>query len=284
MKRLFACTIALAGFIHGASATEQAPLWEAGAGVAALALPAYRGSDKFHGFVLPVPYFVYRGDILKADRHGVRGELFNTDRFELSISTSASPPTRSDDIDARENMSDLEPTVEVGPELDITLWQGSGDSARGGNELVFLKLRLPLRQAFVIDDKPRDIGLVFTPNLNADIRHPFGMRDWSLGLVTGPVFANARQNAYFYDVDAQYVTATRPAYQSGSGYGGWQFLVSLSRRFENMWFGAYIRQDTLQGAVFIDSPLVERRSYTSAGFAISWIFARSNSMVEIDRE
>ena len=283
MKKTFLRAIAFTCFSHSVFATEQVPLWEAGAGVAALTLPAYRGSDKMHTFVLPVPYFVYHGEILKADRHGVRGELFDSDRVELNISTSASPPTKSDDVDARENMPDLEPTVEIGPELDLTLWRGNGDSARG-NELVFLKLRLPLRQAFVVDDKPRDIGLIFSPNLNADFRHPFGMKDWNLGLVTGPVFANARQNAYFYDVDARYATATRPAYRSSGGYGGWQFLMSLSKRFENMWVGAYIRQDTLQGAVFIDSPLVEKHSYTSAGFAISWIFARSNSMVEIDDE
>lgn len=279
MKNIFVLAIALCFLTnaHFIFATEQVPLWEAGAGVAGITLPAYRGSDKMHTFVLPVPYFAYHGEILKADRHGVRGELFDSDRVELSISTSASPPTKSDDVDVRENMPDLEPTVEIGPELDVTLWRGDGD-------LSFLKLRLPVRQAFVVDDKPRDIGLIFSPNLNADIRHPLGMRDWNLGLVTGPIFANARQNAYFYDVDAQYATATRPAYRSSGGYGGWQFLVSLSKRFDHMWFGAYVRQDTLQGAVFIDSPLVEKHSYTSAGFAISWIFARSNTMVDIDDE
>lgn len=283
MRGGFAGAIAFAFLTntHIVFAAEQVPLWEAGAGVAALTLPAYRGSDKIHTFVLPVPYFTYNGEILKADRHGVRGELFDSDRVELSISTSASPPTKSDDADVRENMPDLEPTVEIGPELDMTLWRGEGTRS---NELVFLKLRLPVRQAFVIDDKPRDIGIIFSPNLNADIRHPFGMTDWNLGLVTGPIFTTARQNAYFYDVDAQYATASRPAYTSSGGYGGWQFLVSLSKRFENVWFGAYIRQDTLQGAVFIDSPLVERRNYTSAGFAISWIFARSSTMVEIDDE
>jgi MipA family protein len=281
MRRIFFGAIALANFNH-AFAGEQVPLWEAGAGVAALTLPAYRGSEKIHTFVLPVPYFTYHGDILKADRHGVRGELFDSDRIELSISTSASPPTQSDDIDARENMPDLEPTVEIGPELDITLWRDS-DSRRDG-DLAILKLRLPVRQAFVVDDKPRDIGIIFSPNLNADFRSPFGLQGWNLGLVTGPIFASARQNAYFYEVDAQYATASRPAYTAHGGYGGWQFLASVSKRFDNVWFGAYIRQDTLQGAVFIDSPLVEKRSYTSAGFAISWIFGRSNEMVELDDE
>ena len=75
---------------------EPAPLWEAGAGVAALTLPAYRGSNVSQNFVLPAPYLVYHGDFLKADRHGMRGELFANKRIEFNISVSASPPTSSD--------------------------------------------------------------------------------------------------------------------------------------------------------------------------------------------
>ena len=54
-----------------AAAGQDMPLWEVGAGVAALSFPAYRGSDKVHNFLMPVPYFVYHGDFLKADRHEI---------------------------------------------------------------------------------------------------------------------------------------------------------------------------------------------------------------------
>lgn len=279
MKKIVIATASLLCISHFVCA-ETAPLWEAGAGVAGVTLPAYRGSDKFHTFVLPVPYFIYHGDFLKADRHGVRGELFDSDRVELSISTSASPPTKSDDVEVRKNMPDLKPTVEVGPELDIALWKNA--NALGSSGASSLKLRLPVRQAFAVSGQPRDIGIIFSPNLNLDIANPLGMNGWNAGFVTGPIFATDRQNAYFYSVEPRYATATRPAYSANGGYGGWQFLVSVSKRFENMWVGAYLREDTLQGAVFIDSPLVERRNYTSAGFAISWIFARSATRVDSD--
>jgi MipA family protein len=256
---------------------EQAPLWEAGAGVAALTLPAYRGSDKMHNFVLPVPFLTYNGDFLKADRHGVRGHIFESDRFEFQISTSASPPAKSDDVAARANMPNLRPTVEIGPEMDITLWQGD-------DKFTFLKLRLPVRQVFTIGGQPRDIGVVFAPNLNTDIRNAFGFSGWTLGFLTGPIFATERQNAYFYNVDPQYATTARPAYETSGGYAGTQFLVSISKRFTNVWAGAYIREDTLKGAVFDDSPLVDRQHYTSAGFAISWIFGRSATMVDVETE
>ena len=256
-----------------ANAAGQVPLWEAGIGVAAITLPAYRGADKVHQFVLPLPYFIYRGDFFKADRQGVRGQLFDSDRVDLTVSASASPPTKSDDVAARADMPNLQPTLELGLQTAITLWRGNG-------AIPFVKLRLPLREAFTITAPRRDVGAIFSPNLNADVNDAFGLPGWTLGVVTGPVFATKRQNAYFYSVAPQYATASRPAYDAKGGYGGMQLLLSLSKRFNNTWVGAYLRQDTLRGAVYADSPLVAQHSYTSAGFAVSWIFGRSDTLVE----
>ena len=56
------------------SHSEEKPLWEAGLGIGALAFPDYRGSDEVNTYPVPLPYFVYRGKFLKADREGVRGD------------------------------------------------------------------------------------------------------------------------------------------------------------------------------------------------------------------
>ena len=52
---------------------KDLPLWELGLGVAGLWFPDYRGADETRGYVLPVPYVVYRGEFFKADRNGIRG-------------------------------------------------------------------------------------------------------------------------------------------------------------------------------------------------------------------
>jgi outer membrane scaffolding protein for murein synthesis (MipA/OmpV family) len=258
-----------------AIAAEDKPLWELGAGIAAFSFPAYRGSDKQRSFLMPVPYFVYHGKFLKADRHGIRGSLFDSDRVDLTLSLSASPPTDSDDVAIRDGMPDLKPTAEFGPEIDVTLWR-SADRTR------FLKLRAPLRAAFTLEASPRAIGWIFSPNLNLDITDLPAMPGWNLGFVAGPIWATKKQHDYFYGVAPRYATSFRPAYEASGGYSGSQFLVSLSKRYEKTWVGAFVRYDTLTGASFIDSPLVARKHFAAAGIAVSWILGESTTRVRVD--
>ena len=84
----------------GARAGEF-PLWEAGAGIAVIDFPDYRGSDERQSYILPVPYFVYRGEILKADREGLRGQFFKNDRLDLHLSLNGTVPVDSTDNTAR---------------------------------------------------------------------------------------------------------------------------------------------------------------------------------------
>ena len=270
-----AVALALALAWPAARASEDMPLWELGAGVAALSFPAYRGSDQTTQFLLPVPYFTYHGKILKADRHGIRGQLFGTDRLEMTVSAALSPPAASEDIVARAGMPDLEATFEIGPQLDVTLW-------RSENRARFLKLQLPLRAAYTLEGSPRDIGWVFHPKLNLDVTDIPGLAGWNLGLLAGPLFGDQRQHAYFYGVAPQYATATRPAYEAAAGYAGMQALASVSKRFPKAWIGAFVRYDNLAGASFEDSPLVRSQDYLAGGVAVSWIFGESSTRVRID--
>jgi outer membrane protein len=251
---------------------KEEPLLEYGLGVGAVAFEDYRGSDTLHVLPLPVPYVVYNGKFLKADRSGVRGTLFNQDRVELNLSVNATTPVRSDR--ERNGMPDLRSTVELGPSLDLHLLHS--DDAR-----FKVDLRMPLRAALTVEARPRMIGWTFTPRFNLDVADPLGFAGWNLGLLTGPLFAERRYHEYFYTVAPQYATAARPAYQAVGGYAGAQAITSLSKRFPRFWVGAYMRYDTLAGAAFIDSPLVQRRSYWSAGCGISWMIHRSSTMVAV---
>ncbi len=259
---------------QGAQA-EDLPLWELGLGVGALSFPAYRGSDEQNQFLLPVPYFTYHGDIFKADRHGVRGEVFESDRLDFTVSAALSPPVASDDARARTGMPDLKATFELGPEIDLTLW-------RSANRARSLKLLIPARAAFTLEGPPRDIGWVVHPRFNLDLTDLPGFPGWNLGLQAGPVFGDRRQHAYFYEVAPRFVLADRPAYSAHSGFSGMQYLAAVSKRFPGLWVGAFARYDNLSGAVFEDSPLVKRADNFSGGVAVSWILRESAIRVRVD--
>ena len=100
------------GFLLPQSAIcEEKPLWEFGAGLALLRLPDYRGSDENRYYLLPFPYIIYRGDILRVDRERISGRIFKTDRLLLDISLYGSVPVDSSRNSARSGMPDLDPTL-----------------------------------------------------------------------------------------------------------------------------------------------------------------------------
>lgn len=254
--------------------TISRPVWEAGLGLTVLSLPDYRGAGKSRSYLLPLPYLAYRGPRFSVDRSGLKAEaeLLDRGRLEMDFSVNLSVPVRSDGNPARQGMPNLRPSLEVGPQILTDLWN-SGDGRRK------LQLQLPLRYAFVLSTSTRDAGFIFNPRLSLDLRDFAGHPGWHAGVIAGPIFATARQHDYFYTVEPQYATAARPAYKAGGGYSGTQLTMALSKRFPRHWFGAFVRADWLSGAVFADSPLVQRKTTVAAGLAFSWIFAESAERV-----
>jgi outer membrane protein len=267
--------IALVATVHWprSACAAQKPLWEFGLGVGAVAFMDYRGADTAHAYPLPIPYFVYRGRFLQADRNGLKGRLFDNERVELNVSLNATAPVRENAT--RRGMPDLRPTLEIGPSLDLHAWRSTDGRVK-------VDVRLPTRAAFTIEPSPRMIGWFFAPHVNIDIANVVGKPGWNLGLLAGPLFADDRYHDYFYTVAPQFATADRPAYQVRGGYSGTQVLASLSKRYRKYWVGAYARFDTLSGATFVMSPLLKRDSYWSAGVAVAWIIRQSSRLVEAD--
>ena len=249
------------------------PLWELGLGVAAVRFPDYRGSDRSSNYLVPLPFVVYRGRFLRADRDGARAILFAGRRVVVDLSLSASVPSKSKNNDARRGMPNLSGTFEIGPNLNVELWESSDKQFK-------LDLRLPVREAITLESSPKTIGMTFSPNLNLDVRRFAGR--WNLGLLAGPLFADRRYHEHFYGVAPEFATATRPAYDAPGGYAGWRATAAFSRRLGNAWLGGFVRFDDLHGSTFAPSPLVRRETGVTAGFGISWIFATSSQRVRSD--
>jgi MipA family protein len=274
MRHLLLVLLACAALLPLPGRAEPRPLWEFGLGATALSLPDYRGSDESRGYVYPLPYLIYRGDKLRVDRQGARAVLLESQRLELDFSLYATPPVDSTKNRARQGMPDLDPTLEVGPQLNLAL---ASDSAKEWR----LDLRLPVRAVVATDFRhTQQAGYVFYPHLNLNLRPELLGGKWNLGLQTGPLFATRDYHRYFYGVEPQFATPQRPAYQASGGYSGALALATVSRRIGKLWVGGFVRYDALQGAVFENSPLVKQNHSLMAGFAFAWVFAESDRKVE----
>ena len=247
-------------------AGRERPLWELGLGAGMVSLPHYRGSDQHRNWVIPVPLVYYRGKIFKSDRDGARAVLFDQGAVDFDLSLAAGAPSNSQHNLARAGMSDLAPTFEIGPNLNWTLaatprWR--------------VQWRMPVRAAFTLQSRPREIGVQATPSLGFDWRAD----GWNLGLMAGPIWGSKRYHRYYYEVAEQDARTDRPAYSARSGYAGSQAIAAWSQRQGNRWWGLFVKFDNLHGAAFSDSPLVRERSQWTAGFGVSWVLKSSERQV-----
>ena len=270
-RALLICSAVLALSTPGAHAEEK-PLWEFGLGAGAIAFPDYRGSDEARVYPVPVPYFVYRGPFLKADRDGLRGKLFNREYVELDLSVGATIPVNSSDNAARRGMPDLKPTLELGPSVEVHLW-------RSADRDVKFDLVMPLRVPITLESSPRSLQWLFAPRFNIDFENVGGRNGWNIGGGVGPVFAADKFHEYFYSVPAQFATPQRPEYRADGGYSGMHVLAAVSKRFPQYWFGAFLRYDWLGGAEFANSPLMRRENYLAGGFGFAWMIGESKRRV-----
>jgi MipA family protein len=265
-----ACATGAFGVWPQLARAELYPLWEVGGGAAVLSFPDYRGANKQRSYVIPVPYLVYRGDVLQIDRNKVRGLLFSTERVEIDLSVNGSVPIRSANSPARQGMPNLDPTLELGPSLNLVLAEAPARYK--------LTLKLPVRSVIASDfHSTQNAGVLANPQLNLDVMAGQG---WKLGLLAGALFGDRRYHGYFYNVAPQYAGPDRAAYSAPGGYSGAQLIAAASKRFNKLWVGAFVKYDNINQAAFEVSPLVKRQSNVAAGIGVAWIFAQSSQNVE----
>lgn len=247
---------------------QEEPLWELGAGLGTQILGDYRGSDHYSGYVLPIPYLVYRGEFLRADDEGLRGLFFESDDFELNISADASLNGKSDGNPLRQGMEELESAFEVGPSANFNLT--GNDFSEGWS------FRFPVRAVFAADFKKIEhIGYLANPKLTYE---DLDWNGWDGTLNLGVLYGSNKYHDYYYSVTPAEATANRPAYDAGSGYSGSYLKFGVSKREGRFWYGAYLRYDYLKGTEFADSPLMENDHFVTIGLGMSWVFAQSKKM------
>jgi outer membrane scaffolding protein for murein synthesis (MipA/OmpV family) len=247
-----------------------APLWEIGAFAFGVSQQAYPGADQQVQRILPLPYVVYRGKFLRADRETTGLRAIRTPRYELDIGAAASFAARSSEIEARRGMPELGTLIEFGPRLRVNL----SDSSANGR----WRLDLPLRGVFDLSDGGAYRGMSFEPRLLWQQRLSPGFAyTASLGAIVGD-----KQLAHsFYGVDTAYALVSRPAYAAEGGLIAWRFSTAVNYSLTPQWrlFG-FGRIDSVAGAANEDSPLVRQTTGLSAGIGVFYTWLRSTRSAE----
>lgn len=262
--------LSAAGLASSSAAWAQTPtalpLWEVGAVALGVSQQAYPGSDQNVGRGLALPFFIYRGQVLRADRGTLGVRAMKNPNFELDLGVSAAFGSNSDDIAARQGMPNLGTLIELGPRLKWNL-----GSAPGGGTW---RAELPLRAVFDLSNNAAHRGWSLEPELVYERRAKGGWRySTSLGLIV----ADQQLAATFYQVTPELATLTRPAYAAQSGLLGWRLGTSFSRSLNPDWrlFG-FARLDSVSGSANQNSPLVRQTTGASVGLGVAYTWMRSS--------
>lgn len=246
---------------------EEKPKWEAGVGLVGLQMPLYLGASQTKNYLLPLPYFIYRGTLLRADRDGIRGFIYDSDKLDLRLSLGASLPVNSEDSDAREGMDDLDLMLEIGPTLQYQLFE---------NDRHLLRADWPIRAAFTVGSEFfHHQGWTSNPR----IYYQTSMYDWTVISTAGLVYSDRRYHGYIYNVETDDVTAERHFYQANSGLSSSGFSIQAKRRLGTTTVGASLRYYNLSGVASEDSPLMQRQDYFAVGVFFSWVLGESEARV-----
>ena len=236
------------------------PKWEAGLVLGGGWINDYPGADQNHARSLVAPLLIYRGPVLRVDRDGIRGRLFNNSDIEFDLAASAAFNARNSD--ARQGMPGLDYLFGFGPQL---IYKGLRN--HWGSPTLHLKARALMSTDF------NDIhgrGVALDPELRWRVSPLAG---WPGALTFGvqPTWASRSLHKYFYEVDASQATPTRAAYQARAGYLGTELNLTLSRRHsDNLSWFVTARGMSLHGAANLHSPLLRDTSTLSVGAGVLW--------------
>jgi outer membrane scaffolding protein for murein synthesis (MipA/OmpV family) len=242
-------------------------LWEVGAVAVGVSQQDYPGSSERVQQALALPFFIYRGDVLRLDGGNAGLRAFKTPTWELDIGASGSLGSRTSDTVARKGMADLGTLVEFGPRLR---WNISRPTPADQ-----WRLDLPLRGVFDLNSALAQRGVAFEPELSFSHRAREGT---SYSASVSGVWADQSMQSMFYSVRPSEVTATRSAYTAQAGLLSLRLAGSVSHLLNpDLRLIFYGRLDSVNGAANQASPLVQQNTGASMGMVLSYTWKQSEA-------
>ncbi len=249
------------------------PLYDLGVASISSINPDYPGSSEYQFTPIIVPVFTYRGKHFRSDGDGSRARFLNNENLELSMSAGGNFPVNSRENEARRGMKTLGQAVLLGPRLMYFVHR---------DERSKFFFDVAARTGFSIARTWRGWrGLGYSADIGMNYRHNFGSFEIFSLMFTG--IGSYKYHKFFYGVDPEYETSTRPAYQARSGYLGTNVLLAFTKRFSpklTVFAGGVVM--LLKGHVNDESPLFEEDINYRAVLGIKYTFFVSDKKENVD--
>ena len=272
--------LALVMMANGVFASASLPVWELGVGAFAINGQDYPASDRANNRVLVAPFGVYRSDRFRLGEGGLQAIAVENPRYRFDISVSGSLNANSEGNPLREGMPDLDFLFEIGPQLVVTLDRDQfADKSESTTELA-----VQLRGAFSTDfGSVSSLGPVASLALEYERENMLdGKLD--LGVEFNAVFAGEDMHDLFYQVDAEFATATRPTYDAESGYLGSDISFSGSYAMTpDIVVFSGISWNSYKDAANENSPLFETDSTVNSWLGLLWRLRESSRRITVLR-
>ncbi len=244
------------------------PLWEIGALGFGVTQPAYPGASEHVNRALALPFLIYRGNYLRAERGSAAIRAIKSADIEIDVGFAGAFGSHSKDVQARHGMPDLGTMLEFGPRLKWNLGAGPGNGR--------FQAKFALRGVFDLSDSMAHKGMTFQPEISYE-RRAAGI--WHYKTSVAAVWGDQRMAETFYGVAPLFATPTRSAYNANGGLIAWRLAASFSHQLSpKLQLLGFTHIDSVTRAANASSPLVQSKIGTSAGLGLSYTWQRSDAM------
>jgi outer membrane scaffolding protein for murein synthesis (MipA/OmpV family) len=256
-----------------ATKAPDEPLWELRLGGTGLYASAYPGSSEMKTNGVVAPLFIYRGDRIRFGEFGVaRAIAAETQKLQLDVSLDAAYSAKNPK--ARAGMPDIDYLFQVGPQLVYRFFD-TGWTTDGRTEVTGF---LPVRGVAASDfSSIHHVGLLAEPSIMYRRQLPGDLRT-SLNAQFVVSIADEGVMDYWYQVDPQYATPARPAYDGKGGYLSsairlwWTHEFSKDFELYLTYHGRYFG-----GSANDKSPLLEEKFTHAVSVSFVWKMLKSKA-------
>ena len=219
----------------------------------------YKGSDQSKKYNLYMPYVYYQSENVTADAGIINTRFIRSKYFSMQLTMGANPSVESDSNVARNGMPELLYNFGVGPMAIIHLIK----------ENTFqMQIEHSLRREFETDFSfTKAFGTTNTTYLTTRAQG----KTWSIEIALGKMYGDKDFHEYYYNVDDEYITGDRSAYQAESGFSGDVVIISAKKQFGDFLLFPFLRYDNIKDAAFNDSPLVKKDEYLLVGLGVFYL-------------